>query len=174
MFADLLLHRETRRLIALRCRPLSLSSRRVRLARLLSVWSDCDSDPLLWSDPPLFFSLSNPFFSEPLSGGHLDARSCHGAQAGVGCHVLRSDARASADRQLHRANQLPSPSQGVCSVKIDIMFLFGWCFHVCISVRAALSSRVQARSFMMTFTQIRWAQLQPCLLTSGGREGTSR
>lgn len=49
-----------------------------------------------------------------------------------------------------------------------------WCLHACMCACAALSSSSQARSFMKTFTQTQWAQVQPCLLRSGGGEGTSR
>ena len=48
------------------------------------------------------------------------------------------------------------------------------CVNVCSCAFDLPSSRIQVRSFMMTFTQIQSAQLRPCLLRSGGREGTSR
>lgn len=52
-------------------------------------------------------------------------------------------------------------------VSIDV-FMHAYVCVLCVS------SRIQATSFMQTFTQTQWAQRRLCLLMSGGREGTSR
>lgn len=64
--------------------------------------------------------------------------------------------------------------------KVCVWAVKWWCPHTfsidssCIRVMCCFSSSNQARSFMTTSTQTRWAQLRPCLQRSGGREGTSR
>uniref|UniRef100_A0A8D3DBA1 Coronin n=1 Tax=Scophthalmus maximus TaxID=52904 RepID=A0A8D3DBA1_SCOMX len=119
----------TRRLIALKSPPLSLSSLKVRAARLLSVCSKRSRPPseLLIHSPSLLLSQPHPG-SESLPCGQLNTRGCHGSQSGIGRDVLRSDACATADRQLHCARQLSGPPQGVlcvfaCSLSIHSVVL---------------------------------------------------
>lgn len=104
-----LLRRETRWLIALKSLRLNRSSLRVGVSHQLSARSHYTHSILRL--------LLNVFCllacSEPLPDRYRNTRGGHGTQAGAGRHVLRSDARAAADGQLRRADQLSGPPQGV-------------------------------------------------------------
>lgn len=176
-------HRETRWLTALKCRPLSRSSHKVKLGHLLSVWLYTSASSYLISLSFFFSFLHFQWATVWRTPQHEELPWCPSwrwtscpAKSSV-CFSWRTAALCqSAIKSLARCvfAQAPLTYQHVRKIHNICMkrTYLHWCFHACMC--AALSSSIQARSSMKTFTQTQWAQVQPCLLRSGGREGTSR